>query len=277
MTGRAAVTGGPVRILVIGDWDDAIAALQAELSALPEVIEVTFSAAQQHVSLTGPPPDLIVVLQQHPDDHSPQQVRDLLNSCPLSRLIIGYGPWCESDGRTRQLWPPACRVPEGRLLPRVRRELAVVRGESPALPLTADRDECWEHDFATVATAAARPLSVAVSTPDPAVAEWLAEALTTAGHRIVASESAADVLLFDADPWNAQRSDVLKNILRQHVTLPVVALAGYLRKAEQQSLRESGVRSVASKLAPLSELCRMLGASIAIPPPHQPTLQIVRD
>jgi hypothetical protein len=280
MIGPAAVTDEVIGVLVIGELagsPDPMPALQADLSALPG-IEVTHSAAPEHVLQHGPPPDIVVLLQQHPDEHSSQQVRTLLNTCPLSRLIVCYGPWCDSDGRTRQLWPAACRVPAGRLLPRLHRELAVVRGASPPLPLTANRDECWEGDFAADATSQGRRLRVAISTPDPAVAEWLDAALTISGHRLVGpSGDAGDVLLFDIDPWPVQRAEALASLSRSHRDLPIVALAGFPQTAGQQALRQVGVRSVAGKLAPLSELCRALEEATLAPSSVRPTLQIVRD
>jgi CheY-like chemotaxis protein len=276
MTGTAATR--PIRVLAIGESTASTPALQTDLSHVPDGTEVTWSTARDRVVQHGPPPDIIVVLQQHPEDNSPQQVRSLLNSFPLARLIVCCGPWCESDGRTRQLWPAACRVPESLLHLRMRRELAVVKGEASPLPLTADRDECWEHEIAAGPTPARPHLAVAISTPDPDIAGWLEAALATAGHHnITSSEMPADVVLFDADPWTAHRAEVLAHIAVEHPGLPIVALAGYPRAAQQQTLREAGVRSVVLKLSPLSELCHALQEATAARGEFRPSLHIVRD
>ncbi len=60
---------------------------------------------------------------------------------PLARLVCCYGPWCASDGRTRDIWPLAVRVPVDAAAERIRRELEVLSGRRQPLPLTASRDE----------------------------------------------------------------------------------------------------------------------------------------
>lgn len=278
MTGASAGASRPIRVLLIGHSSDSTTALQSSLSALRPDVEVSWRGAMQHAPESETPPDVVVVFQEHPEDNSPQQIRKLLNSSPLARWIVCYGPWCESDGRTRQLWPVACRVPRSMLLPRLCRELSVALGEAPPLPLTANRDECWESSFAAAPMSAGQQLGIAISSPDPAIAEWLEEALRTAGHRIESlSHETADVLLFDADPWTAQRAEALAKILRQHHALPIVALTGYPRAAQQQALREAGVMSVLLKLAPLSELHRTLEEATAVPREFRPNLHIVRE
>lgn len=277
MTGAMTVAAGPIHVLVIGESPDSASPLQTSLAALQSDVEMTWSPALESIPDTGTSPDVIVLLQEHPDQASPQQVRDLLDAFPLSRLIVSYGPWCTSDGRTRRLWPDACRVPDTMLLLRLRHELAVVRGESLPLPLTADRDECWEQDFASPLVPAARSLTIAISTPDPAVAAWLSESLSAVGHRIAShADDRADVVLFDADPASAQRGAALAAILRTHCEQPIVALVGTPGAAASEELREQGVTSVTSKLTPLAELCRVLEEAADAPRLQHPVLQIIR-
>lgn len=97
--------------------------------------------------LMGPdvPPavDLCIVCQSWPDEFSPADIGQILNRAATARLVCVYGECCASDGRTRDLWPPAVRVPVRDFAPRLRFELDVVAGRAPPLPLTAARDECF--------------------------------------------------------------------------------------------------------------------------------------
>jgi hypothetical protein len=273
----------PIRVCVIGTPSALTAHLPPALEALTPGIEVSWTAALSPTSTArlgsaslAMSPHVLVVLQEHPEDASPAQVRALLNTFALARLIVCCSPWCDSAGRTRDLWPAACRVPADLLLYRLHRELACVRGILPPLPLTADRDECWEFDFAAAPTPGGRSLAVAVDSPDPAVAEWLCDALTAMDYRFVEPfDATADVLLYDADPWNAQRAASLAAIQRTHHGLPMVALAGYPRASVQRSLLEAGVSGVVAKLSVLSQLSRALeDATVAAPHSRRPDLHI---
>ncbi len=86
-------------------------------------------------------PDLVVVCQHWPDEYSERDVRGLFEASPLARVLCCYGPWCASDGRRRDIWPPVVRVPVRQVSRRIAGELAVWAGTRPALPLTASRDE----------------------------------------------------------------------------------------------------------------------------------------
>ena len=55
-------------------------------------------------------PDVIVVCQTWPDEYSRGDVEQLFARCPLAAVMVCCGSWCDSDGRTRDLWPPATRV-----------------------------------------------------------------------------------------------------------------------------------------------------------------------
>jgi hypothetical protein len=93
-------------------------------------------------------PDLVVVCQHWPDEYTDGQVRRLIGFFPLARVSCCYGPWCASDGRSRDIWPLAVRVPVDSAAERIRRELDVVAGRRRPLPLTASRDEVFLFDAA---------------------------------------------------------------------------------------------------------------------------------
>lgn len=96
---------------------------------------------------TGPdvPPasDLWIVCQSWPDEFSLGNIGRILNGAATARLVCVYGEWCASDGRTRDLWPLAIRVPVHEFAARLRFELDVIAGRAAPLPLTAARDECF--------------------------------------------------------------------------------------------------------------------------------------
>lgn len=97
----------------------------------------------------GSTPNLAIVLQHWPDEYPFSEVRGLLAAFPLARLMVVQGPWCLSEGRTRQHWPPATRVSCEEALPRLERELEVLAGTRPPLPWTAGRDEIFAFDYGT--------------------------------------------------------------------------------------------------------------------------------
>jgi hypothetical protein len=91
-------------------------------------------------------PDLAIICQHWPDEYTATDVRQLFGAFPLARLICCYGPWCASDGRTRDVWPLSIRVPSEFAARRIDLELEVLAGTRWPLPLTAARDEIFLFD-----------------------------------------------------------------------------------------------------------------------------------
>jgi hypothetical protein len=87
--------------------------------------------------------DLIVVCQSWSDEYTAGEVAALLSAAPVARLLCVYGRWCDSDGRTRHVWPLAVRAPAAEFEGRLQREINVLRGTEPPLPLTATRTEIF--------------------------------------------------------------------------------------------------------------------------------------
>jgi hypothetical protein len=96
--------------------------------------------------------DLIVVAQSWSDQYTPADVAALLSAAPLARVLCVYGRWCDSDGRTRDVWPLAVRVPVAEFETRLRRELEVLERTLPPLPLTASRTEIFAARLPPAAT-----------------------------------------------------------------------------------------------------------------------------
>jgi hypothetical protein len=141
-------------ILVIGEF------FSPEMSAVRLCVEkLVASGADLRLSPCLPPgttgsdglewfPDLVVVCQHWPDEFTERDVRRILTRYPLARLTCAYGPWCQSDGRSRDIWPLAARVPAADAPNRLRRERDVIAGCIRPLPLTASRDEVFLFDAA---------------------------------------------------------------------------------------------------------------------------------
>jgi hypothetical protein len=141
-------------LLVIGEF------FSPEMSAVRLCVEKLVAAgADLRLSPTVPAgtagsndpgwfPDLVVICQHWPDEFTERDVRRLLTLYPLARLTCCYGPWCQSDGRSRDIWPLAVRVPAAAAPDRLRRELDVIAGRTRPLPLTASRDEVFLFDAA---------------------------------------------------------------------------------------------------------------------------------
>lgn len=148
-----------IAVLVIGDL--ASPSMQPVCEAVgllaDQNVVMRFAGDLSQARLDGGSPewfaDLVIVCQQGPDEHSADDVRRLFRRHPLARLVCCFGPWCESDGRTRSIWPLAVRVPARSTSARIHHELEVISGRRAPLPLTASRDEIFAFDaeFHTVA------------------------------------------------------------------------------------------------------------------------------
>jgi hypothetical protein len=197
-------------------------------------------------------PDLVVVLQSWPDQYSVEDFHGLLTKFPLARLVLGYGPWCDSDGRTRSIWPLAVRVPATAAVPRLERELTLFETPAPTvplLPLTASRTEIFEFDFGCGQSPAAPAGKVIVISPDRAWREMMQRMVGPAAASNGAAEP-PDLVLFDADPWDEERAEALAAIRAAVPGGRLVAFVGFPRPDLEAELRQTGADEVRFKLEP---------------------------
>ena len=149
-------------VLLMGDASSdvmrpAVHALTAKSPELSVRRLKNVDAAAQLADKEGWQADLCVACQHWSDEFTTGEVARLLRLFPLARFVCVYGPWCASDGRTRDAWPLSVRVPAHSAPDRIQRELGVLRGEIPPLPLTASRDEIFEFDRCERAAAQSPP------------------------------------------------------------------------------------------------------------------------
>ncbi|HLJ12371.1 MAG TPA: hypothetical protein VKU82_14345 [Planctomycetaceae bacterium] len=203
-------------------------------------------------------PDLVVVCQAWPEQFSEAEFRELFALCPLARIVCLFGPWCDSDGRTNSIWPAAVRVPVAAARGRLARELDGLQSESAAclpLPLTASRSEVFEFDFDRPIESWRTAPTVEVISPDRPWRDMLQKAIVKNGGRIREhDENRADILLFDADPWDGARFSALSDTRGANAQAKVVACVGFPRRDIETELRSAGADEVWFKLSPLEEL-----------------------
>lgn len=208
-------------------------------------------------------PDLVVVLQNWPDEFPQSHVLRLFASFPLARVVCCGGDWCDSDGRTRSHWPPAVRVAAHAAGPRLRQEIALLRGDPEAdapLPLTAQRDEVFEFTMEREIGPGLATAAVAVVTPDSAWRRCLHDLLVSAGGTIAASpdEPGTAAVLWDADPYGEQTLHPIGAYHAARPWIPVIALLGFPRPSEIEALEHCGAAAVVPKLTPQTELLTVL-------------------
>ncbi len=144
-------------------------------------------------------PDIVVVYQGVPGQFSAPDVDAFIGRIPMTRCVVVFGPWCESIGRTEQVWPIGWCVPLQHAAVRMRRELAAWQDGEPPLPPTASRDEAFVGSAVRTLIASGELLSgwsVRVESLDRSFGQFLVEAVQTLGARLADASEQADVELF---------------------------------------------------------------------------------
>lgn len=196
------------------------------------------------------PPELMVVLQSWPDEFSGEQIDEWQEVWPLARLICVAGRWCESDGRSRSLWPLAYRASLELAIDRIQRELAFLHGDSRAmaLPSTATRDELFVADYlpSLERTDESPQLlsgrAVQVQSADAALTEWIESVVALCGGSTT-SDDGADLIIVDVD------SVALPEAAQPEACRRMIAISGFPRCESNEAWRQVGA-TVLHKLAP---------------------------
>ena len=200
-------------------------------------------------------PDLVVVVQSWPDQYTVADVNEIMTRFAHAKILCCYGPWCDSDGRTRSIWPLAVRVPVSSLA----RRLALEWSRSSRLPLTASRTEIFEFDVGEVGTGSHPDRTVAIDSPDRQWREMIASQLMRHGFQIFeqGDQGVPHLILFDTDPWGDHRRNDLAEIRRKFPGMPIVACTGLPTADLRSELSLLGCHANWFKLTFLDELTHL--------------------
>ncbi len=224
-----------LNILVIGAADhEEMSDISAWLQSLGGRADVCYKAHLPQAA--DPAPDLIVVAQSWPDEFSSSEVNAAFGRWPLAQWVVCFGAWCESDGRTRTIWPIGLRVPARAAASRLNHVWDIVTGRRiEPLPITASRDEAFEFDslFANssdLAAAKRHGRNVLVVSPDAALRQWLFDLVVAWGASASVGSidqlAAGTIVIWDVDPdWEIAIREIAR-LRQQRSDLCVVALAG---------------------------------------------------
>lgn len=213
--------------------------------------------------------DLVIVVLDSPDQYTEDQIEDALANSPLTRWLCVYGPWSESDGRNKSVWPFGVRVPWQRFPQRLSQEIAIFRNELAPLPLTATRNESFlfeQRQLETIAAVSAS-LPVVVVTEDMALADYYHQFLVRTGYdplveRTAGSSDAATsprVVLLDLDPWNKRRrQDLVRRIGTLDQRAFLIGVTNEINPDVIADMHAAGLPVVLPKLMGESALLRAL-------------------
>lgn len=129
---------------MIGQTNGMEAAVSCFLSSCQNA--AYYRDLQEFLQQSEVDPQLILVLQQWPDEFRSSEIQQLLSQFPVSRLICCYSQWCASMGRSRNDWPPAVCIPLENAVNRIDAEVQVICGKRTPLDRTAGLDELFEFD-----------------------------------------------------------------------------------------------------------------------------------
>jgi hypothetical protein len=267
--GDRGIVNGVPKVWIVGDASRA--EMRAVLERLPAVLPnvapvhcADLTAVESQARQADALPDLLLVCESWPDEFPGDHVTRLLAATPLARVVCLAGAWCEATGRTRSHWPPALRVPIWAGWQRIEAELCVLRGELPAWPWTATRDEVWLttsevcRDFGSLATngieaeKVSGTLGSVPDTPtirieivDAALAKWFSEEFGRHGWSVT-SDAAATVswVLLSAEPSGDAVLPEIAARCRQVAPARVLAITTWPLPEWSLQLVAAGVQAV---------------------------------
>lgn len=213
--------------------------------------------------------DMTIVLQSWPDQFTKQDANQLIGHTLFRRLICCYGPWCESDGRNRDIWPDANRVPL-RLVQRVIEwEVIRIGRDEPAVPPTSARDEIFAYRLGEPEDWAPLPelqnMNAAIISPDPVLRRTLSKLLRDLGMKSLSlplirsngnrrikpretSRGPVHILVHDLDPWGLNIEESLAGARTMFPAADVLGVATMPDAGLSSEIMDEDIRSVVPKL-----------------------------
>ena len=202
-------------------------------------------------------PDIAIVCQRWRDQFVPADIASALGHFPLARWICVYGAWCESEGRHGSRWPLAVRIPIWSFRTRLLGEIAIVDGQRPVLPITADREEIFESDVLTEFPEfqPGNATATAIS-PDPGIRAWLKDVLEESGFETTGKspDKNPDLVVIDLDPITGNSCRRLESLRQDQPTARIVVLRDSVEACRDPEIQNAGADVILAKLAPTAEL-----------------------
>lgn len=212
--------------------------------------------------------DLVVIFQTHSDEYSSLDVHALMSHLPLARWVCCCGVWCESDGRNRNIWPAAMRVPARVAESRIRTEIRVIEGMQQPLPWTASIDERFSYDFVTgksVPDESSKNLTdnlrssftFHIQTSDRPYRDFLLDFLHTlnltvsTGVEFAKTDTQTRVVIYDVDPISSQIWTDVESFQSQNPTAILIATTSMAHAADLERAQQLGIAAVVDKLSSL--------------------------
>jgi hypothetical protein len=263
------------RVVLCGDARTAEfeAALRyaIEVTALESITCVSTFAHLRESLIEDGHPDLLVIVQTWSDEFHFDELLTLPGIGPYSHIICCYGPWCASDGRSRQNFPLALRVPVEHLSATLSKQWRhILSGSGPSLDWTAGRDEVFQYQYGRRSVIsvengrdshAAPPAtktqpSVQIHCADRELSNLWLETLKSAGMMTggTADQANEQHILWDVDVWSDSIADEWQRLLVQSPATHIIAVAGFITADLSTKMCAAGARRVTSKLIPLDSI-----------------------
>ncbi|WP_298868633.1 hypothetical protein [uncultured Gimesia sp.] len=253
-------------VLILGNSQTTeMNAVLDAVSQICQMVRISDLSCLNAISTEIECPGLIVICQNWSDEFSRDDWNDLVKRFPISRFVCCYGVWCESDGRTRDVWPLSTRVPARCARVRIQQEWDIVKGKENAFPLTAGRDEIFQLQVT------AEPCKLNIDGGSPVIGihsgdRWyqtmLEEMIVSWGAQVAnkSQQCEADLLILDLDPWEL----VEREHAAQTGVPPMIGMMGLSHFENIVASRLYGFETIVCKLAPELELFQAVKRSLEI-------------
>jgi hypothetical protein len=212
-------------------------------------------------------PEMTVVLQSWSDESVPSDVNQLIGKTLFQRLLCCIGPWCESDGRNRDVWPDALcvrsRLAESVIAAELR---SIDAGHAPVAP-TSSSDEVFTQRMAALRDgpnlSGLQNMNGAVIGPDRIFRKTICSTLRddglrsvhlpliTSRQRIVPRETSRGpihLVFHDLDPWDELTEYSLTAARRMFPLATVLGIASMPDAGIRAELDDSQIDVVVPKL-----------------------------
>lgn len=212
-------------------------------------------------------PKMTIVLQSWSDESSQPDVNQLIGRTLFRRLLCCFGPWCESDGRNRAVWPDALQVPARLAESVIAAELHRIESSAPSIPPTSARDEVFAHRMDATADGPSlsglQDMNGAVISADRVFRKTVCLTLRdyglralhlpliTSRHRIVPRETPRGpihLVFHDLDPWGPLTEDSLTAARRMFPASTVLGIASMPDAGISTEIVDAQIDAVIPKL-----------------------------